>query len=418
MVFMDLNGKKITIILTGGIACYKVLDLIRTFKKQSAEIVPIMTQGAKEFITPMSVATLAQAQVHDTLWSLKDEVDIGHIHLARETDLVIVAPASANFMAKIAHGLADDLASTVMLATDKPILFVPAMNPYMYANQATQHNVTLLKERGAIFVEPDSGLMACMEEGLGRFPRQSKILNEITAIFNGGGVMGLTDIKILITLGATQEAIDPVRFISNHSSGKQGIELAKEFQAKGAHVVLVKGTTSIRVPDGFEVHETVSAEEMYQKTDELLKAEHFDAAVCTAAVCDWRAESANSNKIKKDQGDLTDINWVENTDILKEVSEHDNRPDLVIGFAAETDHICEHGKEKLARKGCDMIVYNQVGQKEFGFGSEMSKAGICTHEGNEHWGSLSKTEVAQRIAKKMITFFEDKGKEVNEKIAN
>jgi len=397
---MNFNDKKIALILTGGIACYKVLDLIRALKKQGAHIVPIMTQGAKEFITPMSVASLSQSVVHDELWSLKDEVEIGHIQLARDCDMVLVAPATANFIAKTAHGLADDLASTVLLATDKPILYVPAMNPHMYANCATQDNMALLQKRGAHFVEPDHGVMACNEEGLGRYPEQDKILSEISKCLELHYSEKLKDKTILITLGATQEEIDPVRFISNHSSGKQGLAIAETLRRQGANIILLKANTTVSIPDYFISYETRTAEAMAKKAEQLLKSEKIDVAICVAAICDWRLKNAHQKKLKKGNGDLKNLDWVENPDILALISNHKKRPKCVIGFAAETNDIIEHAKKKLAKKGCDFILYNDVGKKDVdvGFGSEYSEIGYCSKNTTEAWGRLKKHEIAQKIA--------------------
>lgn len=401
-----MRGKKITLILTGGIACYKVLDLIRALKKQGATIDPVMTKAAQEFITPMSVACLSGAVVHDDLWSLKDEVEIGHIKLARDCDMILVAPASANFMAKVAHGMADDLATTLLLATDKPVFFVPAMNPHMYMNEATQDNIALLKRRRYDFVEPDFGLMACNEEGFGRYPDQDKILTAVSKCLKIEFSDILKGKKVLMTLGATQEAIDPVRFISNHSSGIQGLEIAENLRKKGAEVILLKAKTGVKVPSYFTCYDTLLAVEMAEQAKYLLEAEDIDIAICTAAVCDWRVNNAAQEKMKKGQASFSDIEWVENPDILQLISVHHNRPKCVIGFAAETDKVVENAQEKLARKACDMIIYNDVSKDDAGFGAAHSDIGYCTSDHIESWGLLSKADSAENVAQTLIEFLQ------------
>ena len=401
-----LSGKKILLIITGGIAAYKSLDLIRRLRERGADVRPIMTASAQEFITPLTVGALAADHVYTELFSREDEQDVGHIRLARECDLVVVAPATANLMAKMAHGRADDLASTVLLASDKPILIAPAMNPHMWNNNATQRNVKTLQDDGMHFIGPESGEMAeSGEAGKGRLSETLSIIAKISMILDDSPkpLLGRTAI---VTSGPTHEPIDPVRYIANRSSGKQGHAIAAALARLGAKVTLISGPVNIPDPTGVDVVRIERAEEMLDISLQLLPA---DIAVMVAAVADWRVAGAAGEKIKKKKGQsVPTFDLIENPDILKTIGHHAQRPKLVVGFAAETQNLIDNATAKLKRKGADMIVANDVSPETSVMGGDRNRVRIVSHDGVDEWPDMSKTDVAQRLANLIAETLEDK----------
>ena len=411
MIGQSLSGKSILLVIGGGIAAYKALDLIRRLRERGATVRPVMTDGAKAFVTPLSVSSLAGMAVHTELFSLTDEAAMGHIELSRAADLVVVAPATANLMAKLAHGLADDLASTLLLATDKRALLAPAMNLRMWLHPATQRNLAQLQADGVLVVGPDDGTMACGEFGPGRMAEPLAIvaaaeaalaadtvlpLPPTVAAIQPGAAQPLRGRRVVITSGPTHEPIDPVRFIANRSSGRQGHAIAAAAAAAGAAVTLVSGPVAIPDPLGVEVVHVETAREMLDAVERALPADLF---VATAAVADWRPASDSRGKIKKrPDGDAPRLELTENPDILATVAHRvAGRPTLVVGFAAETDRLLEHAAEKLARKGCDIIVANDVGTGSGVMGGDRNTVHLLTRAGTETWPTMSKIEVARRL---------------------
>ena len=357
-----LAARRILLIISGSIAAYKSLDLIRRLRDEGADVRCILTRGGAEFITPLSVAALSENKVYIDLFSLTDEQEMGHIRLARDCDLVLVCPASASMIARAAHGSAEDIAATVLLATDKPVMMAPAMNPVMWANTAVQDNVATLKRRGIGFITPASGDMACGETGTGRLPEVADIVAHVVAHFKDN--KPLVGLRALVTSGPTHEPLDPVRFLGNRSSGKQGHAIAAELALAGAQVTLISGPVSEPAPAGVHVVAVQTAQHMH---DACMAALPADIAICAAAVADYRPAQAASGKIKKDgDGGLT-LTLVQNPDILATLAKHPARPKLVVGFAAETDHHLETAQRKLNAKGCDWLLLNDVsGGQVFG----------------------------------------------------
>ncbi|MEM8833343.1 MAG: bifunctional phosphopantothenoylcysteine decarboxylase/phosphopantothenate--cysteine ligase CoaBC [Pseudomonadota bacterium] len=394
-----LNGKRILLIISGGIAAYKSLELIRLYKKAGAQVRCIVTKGGSQFVTPLSVAAITEERVYDDLWSLKDETEMGHIRLSREADLVVVAPASANIIAQMAHGLAEDLASTTLLATDKEILIAPAMNPMMWNHAATQENITALNKRGVHMIAPTAGEMACGETGIGRMAEPEDILNATIDYFQKN--KPLSGYRAVVTSGPTQEPIDPVRFIGNRSSGKQGHAIAQALSDMGAAVRLVSGPVALKDSDGLETIKVQTADEMLAACEESLPADIFVAA---AAVCDWKIQNSSNKKIKKTEGAPT-LEFEENPDILKTIANHQNRPELVIGFAAETDHVIENAKKKIASKGCDWIVANSVANGET-FGSDENAVTILGRDFTKEFDKADKTTIARDIVQEIIHYLQ------------
>ena len=406
-----LAGKRILLVIGGGIAAYKALDLIRRLRERGASVRGVMTRGAKEFITPLSVASLTGRPVHDALFSLTDEAEMGHIELSRDADLVVVAPATANLMAKLANGLADDLASTLLLATDKRTLLAPAMNLRMWLHPATLRNFRQLEADGVLFAGPDDGSMACGEFGPGRMAEPLAIvaaaeaaLAQNTALplpprvaaMQPGAVRPLTGRRVVITSGPTHEPIDPVRYLANRSSGKQGHALAAAAAAAGAEVVLVSGPVTIPDPAGVHVVRVETAREMLAAVEQALPAALFIAA---AAVADWRPDASAPEKIKKGEGATAPtLVLAENPDILATVAHRaEGRPTLVVGFAAETENLLAHAAAKLERKGCDLIVANDVGAEGGVMGGDRNTVHLVSRQGVEDWPTLDKAEVARRL---------------------
>jgi phosphopantothenoylcysteine decarboxylase/phosphopantothenate--cysteine ligase len=393
-----LRGKRILLIIGGGIAAYKSLDLIRRLRERGAEVRVVMTRAAQEFITPLSVGAIAGGHVYVDLFDWRTEFDIGHIRLARDTDLVVVAPATADLMAKMAGGHADDIASTVLLATDKPVLLAPAMNPHMWSNAATRRNLAQLMADGIAVVGPNAGEMAEHgEAGIGRMAEPLEIVAAVEArlVARHETAGSLSGRRALVTAGPTHEAIDPVRYIANRSSGKQGFAIARAAAAAGADVTLVAGPVSLADPPAVTVIRVESAREMLAEVERALPA---DVAVFAAAVADWRVAELGAQKLKKRAGGAPRLDLVENPDILAAVAHRKaKRPLLVIGFAAETEHVIENARAKLDRKGCDWIVANDVSPATGIMGGDRNSVHLVTREGVESWPNEDKQTVADKL---------------------
>lgn len=401
-----MTEKRILLIIGGGIAAYKSLELIRTLGRRGIASRCIVTKGGQEFVTPLSVSALSGDKVFTELFNLDDEAEMGHIQLSRSTDLVVVCPATADLLAKAANGLANDLASTALLATDKPVLMVPTMNVRMWGHAAVQRNVSVLRQDGIVVMEPDEGSMACGEFGPGRLPEVELIANEIERGLSERASKLLSGRHVLVTAGPTREPIDPVRFLSNHSSGRQGYAIASALVEQGAEVTLVSGPVSLQPPEGVTFVSVESAREMMAACEKALPADVF---VSVAAVADWRPAQTASRKLKL-KGKASDappaLNLRENPDILATISrKKNNRPTLVVGFAAETNDIESHARGKLKRKRCDWIVANDVsGDVMGGLNNQVS---LVTRDGVEDWPLLDKTAVARRLAARIAEAFSD-----------
>ena len=388
---ITLCGKRILLVISGGIAAYKSLELIRRLKERGAAVQCILTAGGAQFITPLSVSALSGERVYQELFSLTDEAEMGHIRLSRECDLIVVAPASADLLSRMAQGRADDLAATTLLATDKPVLVAPAMNVRMWEHGATVANMATLASRGVRVVGPNDGDMACGEYGTGRMAEPDEIAAAIERYFDADAP--LAGRRAIVTSGPTHEAIDPVRYIANRSSGKQGHAIAAACARLGAAVTLVSGPTALADPAGVAVVHIESAAEML---DACMAALPVDIAVCAAAVSDWRAGEIARGKIKKDGGGAPALALVENPDILAALCQGNKRPALVVGFAAETDSLIANAKTKLAAKGCDWIVANDVSGDVLG--GDDNTVHLITGDGVEPWPRMSKADVAARLA--------------------
>ena len=388
-----MNGKNILLIISGGIAAVKTPDLIRKLTKAGARVIPVLTRSGAQFVTPLSIAALAGSKVYIDLFDLTDEAEMGHIELSRSADLILVAPATAHIMAKMAQGLADDLASTLLLATDTPVMIAPSMNVRMWDHAATQRNLTTLQADGVHMIGPNEGEMACGEFGFGRMAEVPEILQAVTRHFEKGPLSGR---HVLVTSGPTHEPIDPVRYIANRSSGAQGTALAEALRDLGARVSFVTGPADFDVPTGVDVHRVQTAQEMLAAVQAILPV---DAAVFAAAVADWRVEGVQDQKIKKQtSGELPVLNFVENPDILATVSSHEHRPKLVIGFAAETNDVIANATAKRLRKGCDWIVANDVTPATGIMGGANNTVTVIDANGPEGWSNMPKTEVARMLA--------------------
>lgn len=391
--------KRILLIVGGGIAAYKASELVRLLRKRGHAVRCVLTEAGHHFVTPMTLAALSEDKVYTTLWDLKDEAEMGHIQLSRQADLIVVAPATADLIARMAAGLANDLATTLLLATDKPVLAAPAMNVRMWTHPATQRNVAQLRADGITVMAPDEGPMACGEFGPGRLPEPEAIADAIEQALRKGAAPDmasgpLAGRHVLVTAGPTHEPIDPVRYIANRSSGRQGFAIAGALAALGARVTLIAGPVTLPTPPGTTRIDVETAREMGAAVDAALPA---DAAVMVAAVADWRVDAAGL-KIKKGMAAPT-LNLSENPDILATVAHDARRPALVVGFAAETDHVIEHATAKLARKRADWIVANDVSGDVMG--GDANTVHIVTANGVESWERLDKTEVARRLAEKI-----------------
>jgi len=405
-----LKDKRILLIISGGVAAYKSLELIRRLRDNSAEVVPILTRSGAQFVTPLSVAALAAHKVYQDLFDLNEEAEMGHIELSRSADLIVVAPATANLIAKMANGLADDLASTTLLATDTDILVAPSMNVRMWQHGATQRNIATLLEGNVEFIGPNEGPMACGEFGPGRMAEPDEIIQAIIEKLDRLTSQPLKDRRILITAGPTHEAIDPVRYIANRSSGKQGFAIAAEAARQGAEVVLVAGPTSCHTPPGVKRIDVETAVEMLQKCEH---SGNFDVAIFAAAVADWRVKSPAKQKMKKigkksTRSGLTDFDFVENPDILATISQKKhNRPTLVVGFAAETESIEENAIAKRLRKGCDWVVANDVSPETGIMGGDFNQILLVTEDGSEKWPRYSKQKTAKKLLERIAAHLSD-----------
>ena len=404
---------RILLIIGGGIAAYKSCELVRLIRKAGGSVRCVLTEGGAHFVTPMTLAALSEQEVHTSLWDLKNETEMGHIQLSREADLVVVCPATADLMAKMAAGIADDLATTLLLATDKPVLAVPAMNVRMWLHPATQRNVARLRADGVTILDPDDGAMACGEYGPGRLPEPPFIWEMIQRQLEAPrhapapGIKGgsLAGRHVLVTAGPTHEPIDPVRYIANRSSGKQGYAIAEALAELGARVTLISGPVNLATPAGVHRVDVESAREMAAAVDAALPA---DVAVMVAAVADWRAEASAGQKIKKDRsGAAPTLTLAENPDILAGLAASERRPRLLIGFAAETEKVVDHAIAKRARKDADWIIANDVsGAKgQSVMGGDSNSIHIVTRDGVESWETLPKTQVANRLASRIADEF-------------
>ncbi len=392
-----LTDKRILLIIAGGIAAYKSLELIRRLRERGAWVTPVLTRAAEEFVTPLSVSSLAGEKVYRDLFDLTDEAEMGHIQLSRSADLIVVAPGTADLMAKMAHGMANDMASTLLLATDTPVLVAPAMNVRMWDHPATQRNLAQLKADGVSFVGPNEGDMACGEFGPGRMAEPMEIVQAIQDALSEGPLQGQ---RVLVTSGPTHEPIDPVRYIANRSSGAQGTAIANALVKLGAEVVFVSGPADAARPTGVQLVEVQTAAEMLEAVQGALPV---DAAIFCAAVADWRVASASDSKIKKTKGGLPALEFAENPDILATVSQMgQGRPGLVVGFAAETDDVIENATAKRIRKGCDWIVANDVSPATGIMGGSENAVTLISEAGSEAWPRMGKDDVAEKLAAKIV----------------
>ena len=396
---------RILLIVGGGIAAYKACELIRLLRKAGHGVRCVLTEGGSHFVTAMTLAALSEEEVHTNLWDLKDEAEMGHIQLSRQADLVVVAPATADLMARMVAGLANDLATTLLLATDKPVLAAPAMNVRMWLHPATQRNVAQLRADGVTVMEPDEGAMACGEYGPGRLPEPAAIVRAIeerlatpreAALISETRAQPLAGKHVLVTAGPTHEPIDPVRYIANRSSGKQGFAIAGALAALGARVSLIAGPVTLPTPAGVTRIDVETAREMAAAVDAALPA---DAAVMVAAVADWRVEASADQKIKKATGATPTLALAENPDILAALGRSDRRPRLLVGFAAETQQVVPHAQAKLARKGADWIVANDVSGDVMG--GDANTVHIVSADAVETWDRAPKAAVAERLAAKI-----------------
>ena len=397
-----LTDKRILLIIAGGIAAYKSLDLIRRLRERGAWVTPVLTRAAEEFVTPLSVSSLAGEKAYRDLFDLTDEADMGHIQLSRSADLIVVAPGTADLMAKMANGLANDMASTLLLATDTPVLVAPAMNVRMWDHPATHRNLAQLKADGVSFVGPNEGDMACGEFGPGRMSEPMEIVHAVQGALSDGPLLGR---RVLVTSGPTHEPIDPVRYIANRSSGAQGTALANALVKLGAEVVFVTGPAEAARPDGVHLVEVQTAAEMMGAVQGCLPV---SAAIFCAAVADWRVASASDSKIKKTKGGLPTLEFAENPDILATVSQMETgRPDLVVGFAAETDDVIDNATAKRLRKGCDWIVANDVSPATGIMGGSENAVTLISDAGSEAWPRMGKAEVAEKLAARVAAALVD-----------
>tara|TARA_B100000401_G_C52812368_1_gene724555 strand:+ start:2041 stop:3237 length:1197 start_codon:yes stop_codon:yes gene_type:complete len=395
------TNRKILLIITGGIAAYKSLDVIRGLKEKNCDVTCVLTKSGSEFVTPLSLESLSGNKVYTDLFNLNDEHEMGHIQLSRSADLILVAPATANIISKIAYGISDDLASTILMATNKPVLVAPSMNVHMWINNATQRNINTLKLDGINLIGPDTGSMACGEYGEGRMSEPSEIIEHTINLIEKINFAPLKNYSALITSGPTREMIDPVRYISNESSGKQGHAIAKAIFDLGAKTTLISGPTSIPNPVGPTIVKVKTAAEMSDVCESLLPT---DIAVCAAAVGDYKISNKSSEKIKK-SGTKISIELEENPDILSRISKRNSkRPKLVIGFAAETENLIFNAELKLKEKGCDWILANDISNEKV-IGKNDNKVHFISRDEKIEWNSMSKIDVAKKLSKKIANHF-------------
>ncbi len=392
-----ISDKRILLIISGGIAAYKTPELVRQLTKMGAKVRVVLTESGSQFVAPMALEALTQDTVYQDLFSLTDENTMGHIELSRDADLLIVAPATADIMAKMATGQANDLATTVLLATDKPVVIAPAMNVRMWEHEATRANLKTLITRGIHVIGPGEGDMACGEFGMGRMSQPEEIVETVQRFFAGHG--RLSGKRAIVTSGPTHEPIDPVRYIANRSSGKQGHAIARALARLGADVTLISGPTALEPPAGVQVIDVQSAQDMMEAALSQLPA---DIAVCAAAVADWRVTGNADQKMKKTKGELPSLNLTENPDILKTLgSNKKNRPTLLIGFAAETENIIKNAQSKLRAKKCDWVLANDVSTLTDTFGGDHNTIHLVHKDGVEDWPRLSKEAVAEKLAERI-----------------
>ena len=399
-----LKNKKVLLIICGGISAYKSLELVRLLKKEEVEIKTILTKRAKEFITPLSVASLTQNKVYDDLFSAENESEMDHISLSRWCDVIVIVPVTANTISKLSFGNSDDLASTVVLASNKQIILAPAMNVRMWTHKATQENVNKLKSYGYLFIGPEIGDMACGEYGEGKMSEPSQIITYLINFFTIKKITSKTKLKALVTAGPTKEYIDPVRFISNQSSGKQGYEIAKSLAKRGIDTTLISGPTNLDVSENINIIKVETANEMFEETKKKLPV---DIAICAAAVSDFKIVNYYNNKIKKK--DKMNLNFEKNIDILEYLSNHNSlRPKLVLGFAAETNDLLKNAQEKILTKHCDWIIANDISKAGIGFGSNFNEVLIVYKKKNKQTETISKrkkSEIAEIITDKVVKNF-------------
>ena len=401
-----LEDRRILLIIGGGIAAYKTLDLIRRLRARNMRVTPVLTRAGAQFVTPLSVSAIAGVRVYQDLFDLTDEAEMGHIELSRAAELVVVAPATADLMAKMVGGHADDLASTLLMATDKPVLMAPAMNVRMWAHPATRRNRDRLAADGVRSVGPNSGDMACGEYGPGRMAEPEEIVAAIEGALGGGPLAGR---HAVVTSGPTHEPIDPVRYIANRSSGRQGAAVAAALRDLGARVTFVTGPASVPAPEGVDVVPVETAREMLVAVQDALPA---DLVVCAAAVADWHVANAGAQKMKKGPGGAPALEFGENPDILATISRQSaQRPGLVIGFAAETENVVEHARAKRARKGCDWILANDVSLEGGAMGGDDNSVVLIDAENAEAWSRMTKTQVAQKLAARVAAALAPDGRE-------
>lgn len=399
-----LKNKKVLLIITGGIAAYKSLELIRLLKNKGAEIKTVLTKGGKKFVTPLSISSLTQNKVYEKLFDIKNEEEMDHIALSRWSDVVLIAPATANTISQLAYGNANDLASTIVLASDKKIILVPTMNVRMWTHPATQKNISKLLSYGYLCIGPEIGEMACGEYGAGKMSEPIKITKTLNNFFSYQKISFKKRLKAIVTAGPTKEYIDPVRYISNSSSGKQGYEIAQSLVKKGIETTLITGPSNLPEPKNLKLIKVLTADEMYEETKKNLPA---DIAVCTAAVGDFKVSKFSKNKIKKQE--FINLELEKNKDILSFLSMHNSlRPKLVIGFAAETNNIIENAEKKISKKYCDWIVVNDISKPEIGFDSDFNEVSIVyknKNKKNDFISKREKSEVAEEITKKILDNF-------------
>ena len=402
---MTLKNKKILIIIGGGIAAYKSLDLIRLLKKNHMEVKTILTKSGKEFVTPLSLSTLTKSKTFENIFDSESEAEIDHITLSRWADIILVMPTTANFMSKLSLGKAEDLATTVLLAADKDIILVPAMNVRMWLHKATQSNLKLLQDFGYLFIGPEKGEMACGEFGEGKMSSPRQIFAYLKNYFDKKNIVKKYNLKALVTAGPTREYIDPIRYISNESSGKQGYEIAIALNKLGIKTTLITGPSKLASPKGVKVKKIISADEMLIEVKKTLPV---NLAVCTAAVVDFKPIEKSKNKIKKDKLNLKSLNFVKNNDILNFLSKNNkNRPQIVAGFSAETESVIKNSTQKMKNKNCDVIFANDVSKKEIGFNSDFNKVSMIDQKGNikilpKNKKSFIANKVAQILLDKLI----------------
>ena len=396
-----LKNKKILLIITGGIACYKSLDVIRRLQDKGADINCILTDSAKEFVNTITFESLLGKKIFSNLFTLSQEKEMNHIKLANEMDVIFVVPCTANFIAKMANGIADDLATNILIASKTVKIIAPAMNSNMWTNKAVKINLSKLKKMNVKIFSPNKGRLACGSKGAGKLMEIPEIIENLNDIFHP---KELSKLKVLVTAGASVEKIDPVRFISNYSSGIQGYEVAKALSLFGASTTLVSGHNCLEKPRNIKVIEASSALDFYQK---IIKEMPFDIFISAAAISDWKIKQFSSEKIKKNQSDTLNITLYKNLDILKNISNHKFRPKLIIGFSAETSNLMKNSIQKFKSKNCDWMIANNVANGEV-FGSSYNKVSLITNSTVEHWPKLKKSEIARKITKKIVNYFKKK----------